>query len=362
MTTAQKQKDKGSGMKTYDTIPWLKKFIEETDASIFEIFDNTGSADLKEILKDQHKGGKRLRPAIIGASACLGETMSDAARYGAVSVELLHLASLFHDDVLDNTESRRFQIAAQKKIGNLTSILSGDYLLMESIGLMIRHLPADVTEYFLSTIKKMIKSEIYSNKLLYNLDISKKEFLQIIDEKTASLFALASSLGIRTTSHNADAIERMTRFGYNLGMAYQLMDDLEDMFGLVDGSDNDLEHGYISLPVIELLNAAAEDLKPEIRQWIKHIDPDKSMRLLHMMKSYSIFKVTLTTIKKYAGTARECLLGIPIGANEEKTACMEFLKDLCNYVESKTESLVAFYEKTADSKKDTSGKKIYAFG
>jgi geranylgeranyl pyrophosphate synthase len=279
-----------------------------------------------------------------------------------VAVELLHLASLFHDDVLDNTESRRFQIAAQKKIGNLTSILSGDYLLTESIGIMIRHLPADVTEYFLSTIKKMIKSEIYSHKLLFNLEISKKEFLQIIDEKTASLFALASSLGIRITSRNTDAIRRMTQFGHNLGMAYQLMDDLEDMFGVIDGSDNDLEHGYISLPVIELLNAAADDLKPEICQWIKHIDHEKSMRLIQLMKSYSIFKVTLTQIRKYAGNARECVSNIRITADTDQNLCLGFLKELCTYVEEKTEKLVDTYEKMADSKKSGEEKKIYAFG
>lgn len=349
-------------MKNYDTIPWLKQFIDRTDTAIFEIFENTGSADVKEILKDQHRGGKRLRPAIIGASARLCETMSDAAHYGAVAVELLHLASLFHDDVLDNTESRRFQIAAQKKTGNLTSILSGDYLLTESIGIMIRHLPGEVTEYFLSTIKKMIKSEIYSHKLLFNLEISKKEFLQIIDEKTASLFALASSLGIRITSRNPDAIQRMTQFGHNLGMAYQLMDDLEDMFGLIEGSDNDLEHGYISLPVIELLNAAADDLKPEICQWIKHIDREKSMRLIQLMKSYSIFKVTLTQIRKYAGKARENVNGMGTNSHAEQEVCLDFLRDLCSYVEDKTEKLVMSYESMIESKKPDDARKIYAFG
>lgn len=346
-------------MKNYNTIPWLKQFIDQTDAAIFEIFENTGSADLKDILKSQHQGGKRLRPTLIGASARLGEKPSEAVTYGAVAVELLHLASLFHDDVLDNTESRRMNLAAQKKIGNLTSILSGDYLLTESINIMIRHLPQDVTEYFLATIKRMIKSEIYSHKLLYDLDISKKEFLQIIDAKTASLFALASSLGIRITSENADAIERLTQFGYHLGMAYQLTDDLEDMFGLIEGSDNDLQHGYISLPVIELLNAAADDLKPEIRQSIKHIDHDKSIRLIQLMKSFSIFKIVVTDIKKYVGTAREHVLGL--AAVGRTSDALEFLLELCSHIEHKTEHLVATYEKIADEKPSAEKKKIYAF-
>ncbi|MBL7961129.1 polyprenyl synthetase family protein [bacterium] len=347
-------------MINFDTIPWLKQFIDETDRSIAEVFENTGSADLKEILKSHHQGGKRLRPTIIGASARLGDKPSDTVKYGAVAVELLHLASLFHDDVLDNTDSRRMNLAAQKKIGNLTSILSGDYLLTESINVMIRHLPQEVTEYFLATIKKMIKSEIYSHKLLYNLDISKKEFLQIIDEKTASLFALASSLGIRITSDNADSINRLTQFGYHLGMAYQLTDDLEDMFGLIEGSDNDLQHGYISLPIIELLNAAADDLKPEIRQWIKHIDREKSIKLIQIMKSYSIFKVMFVEIKKYVGTARENLLGLVI-EGPQQTDSLNFLLDLCTYIENKTESIISTYDKLALEKPIGDKKKVYAF-
>ena len=349
-------------MKNFDTIPWLKNFVEQTDAAIAVVFENTGSADLKEILKRQHQGGKRLRPAIIGASARLGEHMSDAAKFAAVAVELLHLASLFHDDVLDNTESRRLQMTAQKKIGNLTSILSGDYLLTESINIMIRHLPKEVTEYFLATIKKMIKSEIYSHKLLHNPDISKKEFLQIIDEKTASLFALASSLGIRITSGDPNAIERLTQFGHNLGMAYQLADDLEDMFGLIEGSDNDLLHGYVGLPVIELLNAAADDLKPEIRQCIKHLDHEKSIRLIQWMKSYSIFKVTFTQIKKYAGTARENLRGLKTNGLKDQEDCMGYLMELCSFIENKTEKIILVYEKIADGKNTADDRKIYAFG
>lgn len=348
-------------MNRFDTIPWLKQFIEQTDVAISEIFENTGSADLKEILKSQHQGGKRLRPTIIGASAHLGERSSDAVKYAAVAVELLHLASLFHDDVLDNTESRRMNLAAQKKIGNLTSILSGDYLLTESINIMIRHLPQEVTEYFLATIKKMIKSEIYSHKLLYNLDISKKEFLQIIDEKTASLFALASSLGIRITSGNADWIERLTQFGYHLGMAYQLTDDLEDMFGLIEGSDNDLLHGYISLPVIELLHTAADDLKPEIKQWIKHIDHEKSIKLIQIMRSYSIFKIVFVQIKKFVGSARENLRGITIQGHPEQTDSLNFLMDLCAYIENKAESIITGYEKIGEEKPSEETKKIYAF-
>jgi geranylgeranyl pyrophosphate synthase len=349
-------------MKNFDTIPWLKNFVEQTDAAIAEVFENTGSADLKDILKRQHQGGKRLRPAIIGASARMGENMSESVTFAAVAVELLHLASIFHDDVLDNTESRRLQMSAQKKIGNLTSILSGDYLLTESIHIMIRHLPKEVTEYFLATVKKMIKSEIYSHKLLHNPDISKKEFLQIIDEKTASLFALASSIGIRSTSSNTDAIDRLTQFGHNLGMAYQLTDDLEDMFGLIEGSDNDLQHGYVSLPLIELLNAAADDLKPDIRQCIKHADRAKSIRLIQLMKSYSIFKVTFTQIKKYVETARENLRGLRTNGLKDQEDCLGYLTELCSFIENKIEKIIVAYEKIADGKSTAEDKKIYAFG
>ncbi len=331
----------------------------ETDKIILEVFENTGSADLKDILKNQHRGGKRLRPMIVAASGQLGGKATPKLAYGAAAIEILHLASLFHDDVLDDTDSRRFQLAAQKQNGNLTSILSGDYLLAECLNLLVTHLPKETATYFLSTIKQMIKSEIHSNKLLFNLDISRKEYLQIIDDKTASLFALAGSLGMRITSQNAEHIQGLTGFGHHLGMAYQIADDLQDMMGLLEGSDNDLAHGYVSLPVIELLNAAEN--KDEIKEWIRNLTEVNKINLVQRMTSFSIFKITFSTIKKHLDGAQNELRRFSSGASGDTVAALEFLNDLSDQLKAKTDRIIDEYEKIAESVPEKPAVKKFAF-
>ncbi len=111
---------------------WMKEFIASTDKIIDEIFENTGSIEFRDILKSQHHGGKRLRPLIVAATSRLNCQSNDPpAHYAAVIVELLHLASLFHDDILDGTTIRRNNPTAQTQIGSSKAVLVGDYLLAE---------------------------------------------------------------------------------------------------------------------------------------------------------------------------------------------------------------------------------------
>jgi geranylgeranyl pyrophosphate synthase len=346
-------------MKSFENFPWIQNFIAETDGIISEAFENTGSADLKDILRNQHRGGKRLRPMIVAASGQLGEKTTPELAYGAAAIELLHLASLFHDDVLDDTDSRRFQLAAQKKNGNFISILTGDYLLAECLNMLVTHLPSTTAAYFLSTIKRMIKSEIMSNKHLFNMDISKKEYLQIIDDKTASLFALAGSLGIRITSQNDEQIQSLTDFGYHLGMAYQIVDDLQDMMGLIAGSDNDLAHGYMSLPVIELLNAAGPESKTAVKDYLRNLTEDNKMNLLLLMKSFSVFKITFSEIKKHLDGAKNELR--PLATDDGKSAALVFLGDLCDQLKIKADAIIAEYEKIAECVPEKPVEKKFAF-
>lgn len=335
---------KGSRMKPLTRSPWQQSFLEQVDTIIEEVFENTGSADFKDILLSHHRGGKRLRPLVIACCAQFGEKESSNLHLAATAVELLHLASLFHDDVLDDTDSRRFQLAAQKQEGNLTSILSGDYLLTEAIRMMVSHMSSDLALDGLTTIKKMIKSEIYSHKWLYRLEITKKEFLQIIDEKTASLFAFAAHLGIRMTATSAGTIDRVTAFGRNLGMAYQIADDLEDMLGIVDGSDIDLAHGYLSLPIIELLQLANADSKPRVRDIVMNYKPEYAEELIGLMKSYSIFPITFSQIKSYLDQAMSDLHGVKGTGLLHKQDALEYLGSICGYVEKKTEEVITRYE------------------
>jgi len=336
-------------MRSFEHIPWMQELILSSEGIIQEIFENTGSADIKDLLKRQHTGGKRLRPMVIAASAKLGRQTSEALPYAAAAVELFHLASLFHDDVLDETMMRRAQGSSPKEIGNLRSVLAGDYLLAESIELAVRHLPKEIAQYFLHTIKTMVRSEISAHKLLFNVEITRKEYLDIIANKTAVLFELACSIGIRLTTDNASPIESLTRFGHQLGMAYQLVDDLEDMMGLIEGGDDDLSNGYLSLPIIELLKAAPAEERPRITA-ILHRN-EEPRQLLHWLKSFSVFRIITADIKKYIDGARK-ELDISVVGNDRQIA-RQMLEELCDYVSEKGTIIIREYEALEESKNHT---------
>ncbi|MBX7150585.1 polyprenyl synthetase family protein [bacterium] len=335
-------------MKNFEHIPWLQALVKDTELVIHEIFERTGSAALKELLKSQHSGGKRLRPMIVGASAQLGESETKVLAYGSAAIELFHLASLFHDDVLDRTESRRNRLTSQKEVGISKSILTGDYLLAESINLMVKHLPAEVVKYFLDTIQLMIRSEITSNKLQYNWDITSKEYFEIIANKTAVLFAMAASIGIRLTSADQTAIQRMSSFGHQLGIAYQLVDDLEDLLGVIEDSDNDLANGYFSLPIIELLHAVPKNNKADIKKYIQNLNEANRISLLKLMRTFSIFKTMIAQIQKHLDAAKKELKYFT--ANETNDSALVVLAGLCEQVSQKARKIVRVYESMADQK------------
>ncbi|NUM79552.1 polyprenyl synthetase family protein [bacterium] len=336
-------------MNNFEHIPWLQALVKDTESVIHEIFETTGSAALKELLKSQHSGGKRLRPMVVGASAQLGDNETQALAYGSAAIELFHLASLFHDDVLDRTESRRNRLTSQKEVGISKSVLTGDYLLAGSIHLMVKHLPAEVVRYFLDTIQLMIRSEITSNKLQYNWDITSKEYFDIIANKTAVLFAMAASIGIRLTSSDQTAIRHMSAFGHQLGIAYQLVDDLEDLMGVIEDSDNDLANGYFSLPMIELLNAAPKHNKTDIKKYVQNLNETNRIHLLKLMRTFSIFKTMIAQIQKHLDAAKKELKYFEAGESKKDSA-LAVLAGLCEQVSQKAHKIVRTYESMADRK------------
>lgn len=323
--------------------PWIQSFLQETDAVIHEVFENTGSAEFKDILKTHHQGGKRLRPMVIAASAQLGDRPALHLAYGAAALELLHLASLFHDDVLDDTTMRRDKLTARKHIGNLNSILTGDYLLAEVLHTIVEKLPTPLVSAFLDTIKRMTRSEILSKKLLNNLQISTSEYVQIIENKTATVFALATSLGIRLSTDDPVRIRQLSIYGMNLGMAYQIIDDMEDMTGASELTDDDLSHGYIGMPVIELLRAVPLNQKQEVLQMVRATQPEQRAALIRMMKSFSIFKVVHARVQHYLNISANALLDIKANTPEQRIS-LEFLKGLCGYLADKSLKAVDTYE------------------
>jgi len=202
-------------------------------------------------------GGKRLRPlfAIASAAASLpdGAVVHDDVVRGGVAVELVHIGSLYHDDVMDEAEMRRQVISVNARWGNLRAILSGDYLLAKASEIAAE-LGTEVAGLLATTIADLCRGQVGELQTMYDVDRTEDQYFPSIAGKTASLYAAACRIGGIVSEQTRDDIDRLTEFGRLYGMAFQVVDDILDVIAtdeqLGKPAGNDMIEGVYSLPVI----------------------------------------------------------------------------------------------------------------
>ena len=197
------------------------------------------------------RGGKRLRPlALLLSSACFGRIPAPA-RELAVVAELVHSATLLHDDVIDDGHERRGAPAARVLWGNGVSVLGGDLLLVNALERTARHAPEIMPE-LVDTLRRLVEGEIIQLRGRVELDVSEATYERILRDKTASLFAWATRTGARLAGADAASVAAMTTFGEELGVAFQLVDDVLDYTGETSGKSllADLKQGKLTLPLV----------------------------------------------------------------------------------------------------------------
>jgi octaprenyl-diphosphate synthase len=197
------------------------------------------------------RGGKRLRPlALLLSAACFGRIPA-AARELAVVAELVHSATLLHDDVIDDGRERRGVAASRVLWGNGVSVLGGDLLLVGALERTARHAPEIMPE-LISTLRRLVEGEIIQLRGRVDLDVSEATYERILRDKTASLFAWATRTGARLAGADAVSTDAMEAFGEELGFAFQLVDDVLDYTGARSGKTllADLRQGKLTLPLV----------------------------------------------------------------------------------------------------------------
>ena len=210
-------------------------------------------------------GGKRLRPAFVIASALaldpsghIDERLSEEMIRGGVAVELVHLGSLYHDDVMDEAETRRGIEAVNHRWGNLTAILAGDFLLAKASELAAS-LGTEVAELLAATIGRLCEGQVRELQLIYDIGRSEEQYLQAISGKTAELYATSCRIGAIVGGADRSVVDQLTQFGHDYGMAFQVVDDVLDLIAtdeeLGKPSGNDLREGVYTLPVIRMIES-----------------------------------------------------------------------------------------------------------
>src|SRR5947208_4148338 len=209
----------------------------------------------------QSSGGKRLRPALLLISCKLfgNGTSSTALQLGAV-VELIHAATLVHDDVIDAAETRRGRPSTNVKWGNHTCVLAGDWLYMQAFQIALRERNFQVLDLLISLTQMMVEGELLQLERIGEIQITEADCMELADRKTARLFSVCARLGAIAGGADTGTQEKLGEYAWNLGMAFQLVDDVLDFTArektLGKPVGGDLREGKVTLPLVYALERA----------------------------------------------------------------------------------------------------------
>ena len=286
------------------------------------IHERMGSAvvlipDLSRHLIDS--GGKRLRPLLTLASALLGGYRGQGHICLAAAVEFIHTATLLHDDVVDDSSLRRGKVSANIVWGNKPSVLVGDFLFSRAFQLMVETGSLRVLDILSSASAVIAEGEVLQLKSANNLAVSEEDYLKVISAKTAALFAAAAESGAVIAGQSAERIQAMCDFGYNLGIAFQLVDDALDYSGrqalMGKSVGDDFREAKVTLPVIL---AYARSDKAARKFWKRAIETGPQGeadldRAITLVEETGAIGETMARARSYAELARRSLDPLPEG-------------------------------------------------
>jgi octaprenyl-diphosphate synthase len=300
--------------------------IDEIQAPISEEMKNfekkfRNSMKTNVMLLDQimkyiiHRKGKQIRPMFVFLMAGTVGKIADSTFRGAALIELVHTASLVHDDVVDDSNYRRgfFSINALWK--NKIAVLVGDFLLTKGLDLSLKNKDYDLMEIVNNAVREMSEGELLQIEKARKLDITEDIYFEVIRQKTASLIASCCAVGAASTGAKAEEIEKARLLGEKIGMAFQIKDDLFDF-----GTDEigkptgiDIKEKKMTLPLIYALNHTTWLTKRKIINLIKNQSnkPSKVMEVIEFVKSSGGIEYTKKVMQSFVDQAYEILDSFP---------------------------------------------------
>ena len=206
----------------------------------------------------RQRGGKRMRPILIFLSAKnYGNEVNDVAQYAAVGLELLHTASLVHDDVVDESSERRGQASVNAEYNNKVAVLTGDYILSTALLRVSMTNNQRIIQLLAELGRTLAAGEILQLSNIKNAALSEDVYFQVINQKTAVLFEACAKIGAIASGAPEDEVQAAAKFGQNIGLAFQIRDDIFDYFDSKEigkPTGNDMMEGKLTLPVLYALN------------------------------------------------------------------------------------------------------------
>lgn len=283
-------------------------------------------------------GGKRFRPLLVALSAQFGDPKAPEVALAGAVVELTHLATLYHDDVMDEAAMRRGAPSANARWGNSVAILIGDYLFARAAD-YASELGIDAVRIQSKTFSRLVHGQIAETVGPGPTDDKIDHYLGVVVQKTGSLIAASTRMGAMFAGAPSDQVDQLAAYGETIGIAFQLSDDLLDITsdrsqsGKTPGTD--LREGVLTLPVLYAM--AADDGDGACARRLREIlaggavtDDDLHAEALALLRASSAMKRARQTVQSYAEQARMALAGLPAVPARSALAC------LCDYIGDRT--------------------------
>jgi octaprenyl-diphosphate synthase len=308
-----------SALQIYDLI---RDDLEQVEREIG--LESVTSADAVTYISQylQSGGGKRLRPILVLLCGRLaGESSPCLVRMAAV-VEMIHTATLVHDDVIDMAKTRRGRPSINVVWGNHTSVLAGDWLYMQAFQVALRERNFPMLDLLISLTQMMVEGELLQLDRIGKIGVTEADYMELVDRKTASLFAACARLGAMSVGASEAAEMRLRDYAWNLGIAFQLIDDILDFTSrekiLGKPVGNDLREGKVTLPLIYALETA----EPEERRLVETVLADGNYdqvpfaKILQILHRHGGIERAQERAESFTSQAREAISGFPESSHQ----------------------------------------------
>jgi len=262
-------------------------------------------------------GGKRLRPALVLLSCKLCGFEGPAAIRLATVVELIHTATLVHDDVIDEADTRRGQPSTNSRWGNHLSVLAGDWLYMQAFNIALAERSFRILDLFVALTQTMVEGELLQLTWQRRLDVPEDVYFELTYRKTACLFSVCLRLGALLAGKSEAEENQLGAYGHNLGMSFQLIDDVldftssEEILGKPIG--NDLREGKVTLPLIYLLQRCTQEEARKVSSVLEEggFNSHRFSEILHLIDRYDTLQAVREKAQEFAQKAKRCLETFP---------------------------------------------------
>jgi len=251
--------------------------------------------------------GKRLRPSLVLLSAKMNNHWDKKAIPVAAALELIHTASLVHDDVLDEADLRRKRATVNTRWGNESAVLTGDYLYFKAFSILSQLEVQKISSIVSFAAEKMCEGEIIQTCKTYKLNLSEEDYLEIIEKKTASLMAASCEVGAVLCQSDPPTRKALASYGLNFGMAFQIIDDCLDLVFPADkmgkSTYKDFAQGKMTLPLIYLVRRLTKEDGQKING-LFHKDREE---IINLLREYEVVEQSWQKAKEYLSRAKDQL-------------------------------------------------------